>query len=125
MEKLTLISELKKVIDSASLSVDLYFVFKIGDFYIQYLADPDQKLREELINEFKSVLEIFTAEKNSYELNNIYDDNEYEDYHLFFDNINNNQIAKSIFNFDRFREFAQGLFIQDIDLINLFLLRYC
>lgn len=101
MDKLTLVSDLKKVIDSTSLSVDLFFVFKSGDIYIQYLADPDQTLRDELISEFTSVLEIFTAESNPYELNDIYDDNEYEDYHLFYDDVNNNQVAKSIFNFDR------------------------
>lgn len=101
MEKQKLVDDLKKIITSTTLSVDLYFVFKSGEFYIHYLSDPDQSLRDELIDEFVSVLEIFTAEKNDYELNSIYDDNEYEDYHLFYDTIDNNRIAKSVFNFDR------------------------
>jgi hypothetical protein len=101
MDKLTLVSDLKNVIDSPSLSVDLYFVFKNGDFYSQYIADPDKSLRVEIIQEFVRVLKVFTADSNPYELNDIYDDNEYEDYHLFYDDVDNNQIANAIFNFDR------------------------
>ncbi len=101
MDKLTLISDLKNVINSSTLSVDLYFVFKSGDTYIQYIADPDQSLRDEIIEEFVPVLKIFTEENNTYELNNIYDDNEYEDYHLFYDDIKKNKVANSVFNFDR------------------------
>ncbi len=101
MDKATLVLDLKKVIDSSTLSVDLYFVFKCGEIYIQYIADPDQSLRNNIIEEFVPVLNIFTEENNTYELNNIYDDNEYEEYHLFYDEIKNNQIANSIFNFDR------------------------
>lgn len=101
MDKSTLVSALKNIIESTSLSVDLYFVFKNGDIYIQYLADPDQLLRDEIIKEFVRILKIFTEDSNPYELNDIYDDNEYEDYHLFYDQINNNQIANAVFNFDR------------------------
>jgi hypothetical protein len=101
MDKSALVSNLENIIDNSPLSVDLYFVFKNGDIYIQYLADPDQSLRDEIVKEFVRELKIFTADSNHYELNDIYDDNEYEDYHLFYDDINNNQIANSIFNFDR------------------------
>jgi hypothetical protein len=101
MEKQQLIIELNKVLHQSQMSVDLYFVFKNGDIFIQYLADPNDALRTEIITDFSKTLEIFTAPNNQYELNDVYDDNEYEDYHLFFDDINNNQIAQAIFNFDR------------------------
>lgn len=101
MDKLTLVSDLKNIINKPSLSVDLYFIYKNGNNYIQYLSDPDQSLRDEIIKEFVDVLKIFTADSNHYELNDIYDDNEFEDYHLFYDDINNNLIAKTVFNFDR------------------------
>jgi hypothetical protein len=101
MDKLTLVSNLKNIIDNPSLSVDLYLVYKNGNNYIQYLSDPDQSLRDKIIKEFVHVLKIFTADGNPYELNDIYDDNEYEDYHLFFDDINSNLIANTVFNFDR------------------------
>lgn len=100
MEKQQLVSDLNRVIGSSKLSVDLFFVFKTGEFYVQYLADPDSDLREKIIAEFQPVLKVYTAENNGYELNDIYDDNEYEDYHLFYDRIENNQIAQGIFNFD-------------------------
>ncbi len=101
MDKLTLVSALKNIIDNPSLSVDLYFIYKNGNNYIQYLSDPDQSLRDEIIKEFVDVLKNFTADSNPYELNDIYDDNEFEDYHLFYDDINNNLIANTVFNFDR------------------------
>jgi hypothetical protein len=101
MEKQQLIAELNKILHQPEMSVDLFFVFKSGDTYIQYLADPDDALRAEIILDFSEILDIFIDANNTYELNDVYDDNEYEDYHLFFDDINNNQIAQSIFNFDR------------------------
>ena len=101
MEKQQLVSDLSNIISSPTLSVDLYFVFKSDEFYIQYISDPDTSLRAEIIKEFTSTLEIFVLDSNDYELNDIYDDNEYSDYHLFYDSINKNQIAQAIFNFDR------------------------
>jgi hypothetical protein len=101
MEKNRLITDLEKIINCSTLSVDLFFVFKHGEIYKHFLSDPDQSLRDKLIKEFVSILRGFTNPTNLYQLNNIYDDNEYEDYHLFYDNLNENEIAKSIFNFER------------------------
>ena len=101
MEKQQLVSDLSNIITSSALSVDLYFVFKSDEFYIQYVSDPDTSLRAEIIKEFTSTLEIFVLDSNDYELNDIYDDNEYSEYHLFYDSINKNKIAQAIFNFDR------------------------
>jgi len=101
MEKEQLITELNSILDNTGMTVDLYFVFKNGDQYIQYLADPSNDLRSELIADFSEILARYTSSDNDFELKDVYDDNEYEDYHLFFDKIANNQIALSIFNFDR------------------------
>ena len=101
MEKEQLIRELNSILDKTGMTVDLYFVFKNGDQYIQYLADPNDDLRSELIADFSEILAGYTSSENNFELNDVYDDNEYEDDHLFFDKIENNQIALSVFNFDR------------------------
>jgi hypothetical protein len=83
------------------LSVDLFFVFKNGGFYVPYLVAPSDDLREELIDEFVKELEKFGDPENLYPLTDIYDDNEHEDYHLFYDALANNEIANDIFLFDR------------------------
>ena len=101
MEKQKLIDSLKEFTDNQELSVDLYFAFKNGDYYTHYISDPNPKLREKLIQEFIYVLSKFSDENNPYELKNIYDDNEYEDYHLFYDSIDNNEIARQLLQIDR------------------------
>lgn len=83
------------------LSVDLYFVFKNGGYYVPYLVAPAEDLREELIEVFTKELAKFGDDENLYPLTDIYDDNEHEDYHLFYDALANNEIARDIFGFDR------------------------
>ena len=100
MEKQYLISKINGII-SNDMSVDIYFVFKQSDTYVQYLADPDELLRAEIITDFSEKLQVYTVASNPYEVTDIYDDNEHEDYHLFFDKIVNNPIATEVFNFDR------------------------
>lgn len=101
MEKRTFVEKLTQIITNPELSVDLYFVFKSGDVHIQYITDPNDDLRKELISGFSEELTRYIDENNNYEVANIYDDNEYEDYHLFYDTISNNANANSIFNFDK------------------------
>jgi len=101
MDKENLVVSLNSIIGEGELSLDLYFVFKHGDTYIQYIVDPNDELRTELLEEFTKILNIYTNIHNDYELNDVYDDNEFEDYHLFYDKISKNNIADSIFNFDR------------------------
>ncbi|HKC69733.1 MAG TPA: Kiwa anti-phage protein KwaB-like domain-containing protein [Bacteroidia bacterium] len=101
MEKGQLVTALSNIITNPILSVDLYFVFKHEDTYVQYLANPNDDLRTEIISGYTGFLQTFINPDNPYELNDIYDDNEYEDYHLFFDTITNNDIAQAIFLFSR------------------------
>jgi hypothetical protein len=101
MEKQQLVTKLNDFFASNDFSVDLYFVFKTGDVYVQYIADPDSDLRTKLIDEFITSLSIWAEPNNQFDLNDIYDDNEYADYHLYFDSFENNKIADSIFNFKR------------------------
>jgi hypothetical protein len=83
-----------------NLTVDIYFIFKNGGFYIPYKVDPADDLRDEFIEEFSKELSRYSEVSNEYPLTDVYDDNEHEDYHLFYDNISNNEIAKEIFIFD-------------------------
>ena len=100
MEKQQLITELTNFF-SNDVSVDLYFVFKSNGYHIQYKADPDDDLREELIEEFSEELKRYSDLDNPYPLTNIYDDNENEEYHLYFDDLSNNRVAKEVFEFDK------------------------
>jgi hypothetical protein len=100
MEKQQLITELTNFF-SNDVSVDLYFVFKSNGYHIQYKADPDDDLREELIEEFSEELKRYSDLDNPYPLTNIYDDNENEEYHLYFDDLDNNRVAKEVFEFDK------------------------
>ncbi|MGB0933711.1 MAG: Kiwa anti-phage protein KwaB-like domain-containing protein [Lishizhenia sp.] len=101
MDKISLVTALNNIIRENELSLDLYFVYKNGDTYVQYIVDPNEELRTELLEEFTEILKRYTVENNPYELNDIYDDNEFEDYHLFYDEIAKNDVANKVFNFDR------------------------
>ena len=100
MEKLQLQNFINDFI-AKDLSVDLYLLFKNGGFHIPYLVNPAEDLRNELIKEFSLELKKFGDPENPFPLTDIYDDNEHEEYHLFYDAIANNGIAEDIFNFDR------------------------
>lgn len=97
MIKSDLVAKLQQILDSSRLSVDLYFIFKTGDIHRRYLLNPDSDLRQTLIDDFKEKLLGFCNPDNLYELYDIFNDNETADFNLYFDDIENNQIAKDIF----------------------------
>ena len=122
MEKRNFVEKLGSIINNPELSVNLYFIFKNTDVHIQYITDPNDELRQEIIEGFTTELKRYTDPYNNYELNNIYDDNEYDEYHLFYDEINNNVIANSIFNFNRTQVLPYTPQIGDLSKIYGFLI---
>lgn len=103
MEKPELVSYLENFADPEQLSVDLYFVFKTGTIYTQYSTQPNERLRNEIIETFSKEIARYTDADNPYELYDIYDDNEHEEFHLSFDSLDKNEIASAVFQFDKAR----------------------
>lgn len=121
MEKKQLVNELSSFLEN-DISVDLYFVFKTEGMHVQYKADPDENLRDELVEGYTGELKKYSTTENKYPLTSIYDDNENEDYHLYFDDINNNRVAKEVFEFDRANALPYTKSIGDLSKIYGFLI---
>lgn len=84
-------------------SADVYFVIRDSDKkFVLYRILPDDDLKKEIISAFNSELSKFGIAESAYEIVDILDDNEHDgEYTLFLDNIENNVIAKEVFNVSR------------------------
>ena len=101
MRKSELIIELQKFTGTNSVTLDLYFVFKDGDYFNHYRTHPNTELSKEIINGFTTEITRHCAPDSTYELHDVYDDNEYEDFTMFYDSMETNPISKSMFVLDK------------------------
>jgi hypothetical protein len=101
MEKSQLITDLQKFTDLTTVSIDLYFVFKDGNFFKQYRTNPNDELKQEIIGSFVGQVINYANPTNPYELHDVYDDNEHEDFALFYDELSNNETSQRVFSFDK------------------------
>lgn len=124
MEKTDLISILSKFTNPDSFSVDLYFIFKTGDTYTHYLTNPNDDLRDKIKSSFSAEIARYTDEANPYNIHSIYDDNDYEEFNLFSDPIEHNEVAKSIFIFDKPQIAEYTASVGKLSQVNSFLIEF-
>lgn len=96
-------THLGNYLEKGTYSADVYFIIKNSDKkYVPFKILPDDELKKEIIEGFNYEISKIGVADSGFEVVNILDDNEYGDSQvLYLDSINNNVIAKEIFEFPR------------------------